>query len=160
MSDLSVEISERLPSKQYARFLTRNETDAEDLVQDCVERAISRQEQFRPGTNLDAWLNTIMRNIFINGKRHIKLVMQHEQRERLTENDSTPPPQMDHVELQQVREAWSKLSRHHRRAIELLCFEQTTYKEVAAEMGISAATAKTRLFRARERLRTQFAEAA
>src|SRR5690606_895974 len=64
------EISERLPKlKRYARYLTRNETEAEDLIQDCVERAISRQELFKPGTNLDAWLITIMRNIFINGKR-------------------------------------------------------------------------------------------
>jgi RNA polymerase sigma-70 factor (ECF subfamily) len=81
MSDLSMEITERLPKlKRYARHLTRNQADAEDLVQDCVERAISRQEQFRPGTNLDAWLNRIMRNIFINGVRHDKLVKQHAQR--------------------------------------------------------------------------------
>jgi RNA polymerase sigma-70 factor (ECF subfamily) len=81
MSDLSREISARMPAlKRYARFLTRNETDAEDLVQDCVERAINRQDQFRRGTNLDAWLNTIMRNIFINGQRHNKLVRQHAHR--------------------------------------------------------------------------------
>lgn len=158
MSDLSSEISARMPSlKRYARYLTRNETDAEDLLQDCVERAINRQEQFRPGTNLDAWLNTIMRNIFINGKRHNKLVREHAQRERLTESDSTLPPQMDHIELQQVLQAWNGLSHHHRRAIQLLCFEQTSYKEAAADMNISVATAKTRLFRARQRLRTQFA---
>lgn len=160
MSDISLssQISDRLPAlKRHALYLTRNEADAEDLVQDCVERGIRRQEQFQPGTNLDAWLHTIMRNIFINGKRHEKLVRRHVQRETLAENDSVRPSQIDHIELKQVLEECDRLSEEHRRVIQLLCVQQVSYQEAAREIDIPEATAKTRLFRARERLRMKFA---
>lgn len=152
------EISERLPKlKRYARYLTRNETEAEDLIQDCVERAISRQELFKPGTNLDAWLITIMRNIFINGKRSEKLARNYTQREMARAETGVKPSQMDHVALKQVLKACDDLHSNHRKAIRLLCLDQVSYGEAARRMGVPVATAKTRLFRARERLRVQFA---
>lgn len=158
MPELSQDIAERLPLlTRYARYLTRNESDAEDLVHDCVERAIRRQDQFRPGTNLDAWLRTIMRNVFINQKRHEKLITRHAQQERLKEESQETPAQMHAMELSQVLGACDKLSQDHQMALRLLCLDQKSYKAAAREMGIPVATAKTRLFRARERLRAQCA---
>lgn len=152
------DISERLPKlKRYARYLTRNESDAEDLTQDCVERAISRQELFKPGTNLDAWMITIMRNIFINGKRSEKLARNYSQREQIRAETGVKPSQMDHVALKQVLNACENLHSNHYKAIRLLCLDQVSYGEAARRMGVPVATAKTRLFRARERLRMQFA---
>lgn len=71
MIHLAHQVAERMPKlKQYARSLTPNKTDAEDLVHECVERTLMRLNQFDERTNLDALLMTIMRNVFINGKRH------------------------------------------------------------------------------------------
>lgn len=160
MTNLASEIAARLPKlKRYARSLTKNESQAEDLTQDCLERALTRQSQFQPGTNLDAWLMTIMRSIFINGKRHDKLVREHAQRERLVPQDTAQPSQVDHVELGEVVRALRRLGRNHRLAIQLLCIEQRSHKEAARAMGVPVATAKTRLFRARERLRAELATA-
>lgn len=158
MTDLAKEISDRLPVlTRYSKYLTRNEADAEDLVQDCVERAIDRQAQFQPGTNLDAWLKTIMRNIFLNKMRRDKLVRLHAGRERLTETNYAMPSQDDYLELKEVFRAMRRLSANHKRAIQLLCVDDVGYQEAARRMSVPEATAKTRLFRARERLRTQFA---
>lgn len=157
-ADLSKQISDLLPAlKRYARFLARNETDADDLVQDCVERAIRNHRKFQEGTNLNAWLNTIMRNTFINKLRHDKIVRQHVQHESLADTNSTPASQMDHMELKEVVQACEQLSGDHKKAIELLCIKQVSYKEAARQMKVREATAKTRLFRAREKLRMQFA---
>lgn len=156
MTAFAQDIADRMPKlKRYARSLTRNEADAEDLVQDCVERALTRATQFQTGTNLDAWLMTIMRSIFINGKRHDRLVREHAQRERLAPPEPVRPSQIDHVELKEVARACAKLGRNHRLAIRLLCLEQRSHKEAARVMGVPVATAKTRLFRARERLRME-----
>lgn len=157
-TDLSTQISDHLPSlKRYARFLARNEIDADDLVQDCVERAIRNRKKFQPGTNLHAWLNTIMRNTFINRMRHEKIVRQHVQSESLADTHSAPPAQIDSIELKEVVNACDDLSADHREAIQLLCIQQVSYKEAARRMQVREATAKTRLFRAREKLRVQFA---
>lgn len=158
-ADFSSQISELLPAlKRYARFLARNESDADDLVQDCVERAIRNQAKFQAGTNLNAWLNTIMRNTFINKLRHDKIVRQHVQHECLCEDiNVSHASQLDHMELREVVQACDELSRDHRQAIDLLCIRQMSYKEAARRMNVREATAKTRLFRAREKLRMQFA---
>lgn len=158
-ADLSQQISELLPAlKRYARFLARNESDADDLVQDCVERAIRNHGKFQEGTNLNAWLNTIMRNTFINKLRHDKIVRQHVQHESLGEDiNVSPASQFDHIQLGEVLRACEDLSDDHRQAIDLLCIKQVSYKEAARRMTVREATAKTRLFRAREKLRMQFA---
>ena len=158
MTDMAHEISERLPKlARYARYLARNEADAEDLVQDCVERAIARRDQFQPGTNLDAWLKVIMRNIFLNRMRHEKLVRLHAEREVRTETKHALPSQDDHLELQDVFTAMNSLSKNHREAIRLLCIKQVGYRETARRMHVPRSTVKTRLFRAREQLRTRMA---
>lgn len=158
MTDMAHEISERLPKlTRYARYLTRNEADAEDLVQDCVERAIDRSDQFRKGTNLDAWLKVIMRNIFLNRVRHEKLVRFHAEQATRTDSNYALPSQDDHLELQDVFAAMDDLSDNHRKAIQLLCVNQVGYREAARRMHVPRSTAKTRLFRAREQLRTRFA---
>ncbi len=158
MTDLAHDVADRMPKlKRYARSLTRNEADAEDLLHDCVERALTRLNQFQEGTNLDAWLMTIMRSVFINGKRHDKLVREHAKRELMAPQRHAEPTQMHHVELREVSRACRRLSRHHREAIQLLCVEQRSHKEASRLLGVPAATVKTRLFRARERLKMELA---
>ena len=111
-------IEEQLPSiRRYAHALERNPHAAEDLIQDCVERALSRQEQFQPGTNLRTWMFTIMHNLQCDRKRK-------DVRRGV------------HVPL----EEWSD-------------GEGMAYEEAAEVLEIKVGTVKSRLFRARERLR-------
>ena len=74
MSAFTSDLQTLLPDlNRFARVLTRNEDDAYDLVQDCVERALRKQELFQTGTSLKSWLFTLMRNIFISQKRRVAL---------------------------------------------------------------------------------------
>lgn len=157
-TSMADDISKRLPKLiRYARYLTRNEADAEDLLHDCVERAIVRRDQFRQGTNLDAWLKVVMRNIFLNRKRHDKTIRLYAEREARTNPHYVPPSQDDHMELREVIDAMDDLSANHKKTIDLLCIKQVGYGEASEEMQVPRTTAKTRLFRARERLRTRLA---
>jgi len=146
-------ISKKLPMlKRYARSLTGNAHDSEDLVQDCVERSLTRANQFTEGTNLEAWLITIMRSIFINGKRHEKIVREHAKLAQKTLPRAAQPTQMTRLELREMARAYERLSEDHRTVLRLVAIEQRPHKEAAKILDIPAATAKTRLFRARERL--------
>ena len=70
MSAFQTELQDLIPDlTRFARSLTRNEDNAHDLVQDCVERALRKKALFQAGTSLKSWLFTLMRNIFISGKR-------------------------------------------------------------------------------------------
>ena len=158
MSALNRDILERMPGlERYARSLTKNSADAEDLVQDCIERALTKHSQFRAGTNLNAWLMTIMRHIFLNSMRqnmrHEQILQQQGTLAASVGDQSTSPSQLGYVELRDVVRACGNLRKHHQRAIELFVIKQCSHKEAADAMGVSITTAKTRLFRAREKLR-------
>jgi len=152
--DFGAEVAERLPLlKRYARSLGATECDADDLVQDCVERALDRSGQFEAGTNLEAWLITILRSVFMNGKRHEKVANNYANNRKHMVEQATPPSQLHYLELKETLRACQRLSRDHQTAIVSLAIRQETHREVAKGMGTSTATAKTRLFRARAHLK-------
>ena len=73
MSTFHEDLEHLLPDlNRFARVLTRNEDDAYDLVQDCVERALRKRELFNDGSSLKSWLFTVMRNIFISQRRRVR----------------------------------------------------------------------------------------
>jgi RNA polymerase sigma-70 factor (ECF subfamily) len=147
-----------------ARYLTANDTDAEDLVQETYSRALGSAGQFTPGTNLKAWLFRILRNTFISQYR----------RERGNPtvgglDTVAPMPQApgdiararDEVELDRLRKvvaeelerALMTLSEDARTVI-LLDLEGLSEAEVAEVMGCAVGTVKSRLSRARASLRS------
>jgi len=147
-----------------ARYLTANDTDAEDLVQETYSRALGNAEQFTPGTNLKAWLFRILRNTFISQYR----------RERSNPtvgglDTVAPVPRApadvgwvkDEVELDRLRKvvaedierALMTLSEDARTVI-LLDLEGLSETEAAAVMGCAVGTVKSRLSRARASLRS------
>ncbi|MBB4039832.1 RNA polymerase sigma-70 factor (ECF subfamily) [Microvirga flocculans] len=141
-----------LPSlRSFAISLTRDVHRAEDLVQETILRAISRQESFEAGTNLQAWLFTILRNLFFSAHRK-------SQREVEDVDGShaaaliTIPDQEDRIVVQDLEAALAKLPQEQREAILLVGAEGLSYEETAEALGVKVGTIKSRVNRARNRL--------
>ena len=119
------------PLRRYARSLTRDETQAEDLVQDTLVRAYERRGSFRPGGNLRGWLLSILHNTFIDGRRrHVAEFRRLEQAAALADT-AAPPEQESRVRLQQVQAAFMSLPDEQRAALHLVAIEGLSYQEAA-----------------------------
>ncbi|GIX17024.1 MAG: DNA-directed RNA polymerase sigma-70 factor [Rhodothalassiaceae bacterium] len=139
--------------RRYARALTRDPDDADDLVQDTLERAIARLDQFQPGTDLRSWMFTIMHNLFIDGCRRARRRGESVEIEDWMANASAEPSQLDAVTVREVIEKMDHLSPHEREVLEKVAIDGMKYEEAAAELGVAVGTVKSRLFRARESLK-------
>lgn len=140
--------------RRYALALTRNPQEAEDLVQDCLSRAIGAAASYRPGTNLRAWLFRILHNA------HISELRRRQTRERFAEpapEGGQAPDQLTRVELGEVLAALDRLPEPQRAAITLIALEDMRYEEAAAVLGIPLGTFMSRLARGREALRRALA---
>jgi RNA polymerase sigma-70 factor (ECF subfamily) len=141
-----------IPSlRAFARSLCRNRDRADDLVQDTLLRAIAGIGTFDKGTNLEAWLFTIMRNTFSNECRRLKRVVQDED-DRLAETLSTPPGQIGWAIARDFRMGLERLSPDQRQALFLVGAEGLSYDDAAAMTGCQTGTIKSRVSRARTML--------
>jgi RNA polymerase sigma-70 factor (ECF subfamily) len=141
------------PLRRYARSLTRDESQAEDLVQDALVRAYERQGSFRSGGNLRGWLLSILHNTFIDGRRrHMAEARRLEQTVALTDT-AAPAEQESRVRLQQIQAAFMRLPDEQRAALHLVAIEGLPYQEAANALGIPVGTLMSRLGRARATLR-------
>jgi RNA polymerase sigma-70 factor, ECF subfamily len=137
--------------RAYAISLTHDMNRAEDLVQETVLRAISKQEKFETGTNLQAWLFTILRNLFFSA---------HRKTEREVEDSDgfhaaamiSLPDQEDRLAVQDVHAALARLPREQQEALLLVGAEGLSYEETADALGVKVGTIKSRVNRARNRL--------
>jgi RNA polymerase sigma-70 factor, ECF subfamily len=145
-------IIEHIPRlRRYARALVGDRYIAEDLVQDTLERAWNKFYLWRPGSDLRAWLFTIMHNVFVNEARRRR----HEIEQLMEE---VPPvavraTQSEQLELRDVDRALRSLPVDQREVLLLVAVEQFTYEEVSKSLEIPIGTVMSRLSRARERLR-------
>jgi RNA polymerase sigma-70 factor (ECF subfamily) len=141
--------------KPFAIKLTRNVTEAEDLVQETILKAISNYNKFQEGTNLKAWLYTIMKNIFIN-----------EYRKKLRSNiisDATPNSFYLNVSsnitnqaerifvMEDINKALLKISVELRVPF-LMHYKGYKYQEIAEKLNLPLGTVKSRIFFARKEL--------
>lgn len=142
------------PLRRYARTLTRDETQAEDLVQDTLVRAYERRGSFRSGGNLRGWLLSILHNTFIDGRRrHVAELRRLEHAAALTDN-AAPPEQESRIRLRQVQVAFMSLPDEQRAALHLVAVEGLSYQEAASALRIPVGTLMSRLGRARATLRS------
>jgi len=135
----------------FARSLTRNFVEADDLVQETLLKALANIDRFEPGTKLRPWLFTIMRNTFYSDLRKKRREVQDvegEQAARLT----TGPRQDSAVDFEDFKEAFARLHSDHREVLTLIGASGCSYEEAAAICGCAVGTIKSRVNRARRRL--------
>jgi RNA polymerase sigma-70 factor (ECF subfamily) len=151
----------------FASRLARNTTEAEDLVQDTFARAMAARAQFRPGSNLKAWLFRILRNAYIDGRRRARHGFEVSASARDEEDTVEVHTELlrGDLELERLRRvvaedieaALTKLG-DEARAVVLLDLEGFTEAEIGEVMGTPSGTVKSRLSRARARLRRLLVE--
>jgi len=157
--EIGLEISRLLPDlRRYARSLVRNDEDAADLVQDCIERALKKATQFRADSNLKAWLFTLMRSLFINGRRHEAVARRYASGLAAMATAAIGPAQLHRIYLAQTIKAVTQLPPAERGAVTACGLLEATPTTVAAALGLSTATLKARLCRGRAALRARLGE--
>jgi RNA polymerase sigma-70 factor (ECF subfamily) len=148
------DIEELIPVlRRYGRFLARDPHHADDMVQDCLERAVCHLDQIRAGTNLRAWLLTMMRNCLLDGSRR-------EKREIEVGPNAAPrdkawsPAREDHILLlEELSEAFLDLPDSQKLAMICVIFEGLPYDEAAEVLEVPVGTIRSRVARGREAVR-------
>jgi len=135
--------------RRYARALAGDRYQADDLVQDTLERALSKFHLWRPGSDLRAWLFAIMHNVFINQLKSRREYVLDEALEAGLE----AAPQADMLEIRDLDTALRHLSHQQREVVLLVGLEQFSYAEAGKALDIPVGTVMSRLSRGRERLR-------
>jgi RNA polymerase sigma-70 factor, ECF subfamily len=152
-NDIRRELIDLLPRlRRFAYALTGDSHHGDDIIQEACARAIAHIDQFQPGTRLDHWMYRIVRNIWLNQERALKV------RGRVIDLDAAPEPVGEdgrHVTemrltLRQVLQALAKLPRDQQELIALVCIEGLSYQHAADILPLGTAT--SRLARARRRL--------
>lgn len=144
--------------RRYARVLTGDSTRADDLVQDTLVRAWDKRRLWQSGSDLRAWLFTIMHNVHVNGRA---IAQREAANVSLDSGDEYSPPlqvaergnQLDRIELSEVVQQVSRLPSEQREVLLLVAVEGLRYKEIASALAIPVGTVMSRLSRARDKLR-------
>src|SRR5215469_13289474 len=139
--------------RRYARALTRNADRADDLVQDTLVRGIAKAHLWQPGTDIRAWLFTIMHNQYVNS---IRRAMREQANVDIDQVAATLTATADPTASRQLSEldlALGHLSKGQREVVLLVGLEGMTYDEAAKIMRVPIGTVRSRLGRARESLR-------
>jgi RNA polymerase sigma-70 factor (ECF subfamily) len=140
--------------RRFAHTLSRNGTDADDLAQATIERALRSRSQWQAGTRLDSWLYRIMRNLWIDtvrsrGRRE-KFEAPMDEADRLGE-DPRDAIEASH-ELKRMMSALERLPAEQREVVALILIEGFGYRETAAMLGLPIGTVSSRLVRGRAAL--------
>jgi len=137
----------------FARRLTANDGAlADDLVQDTCVNALRAADRFELGTNMDAWLATILRNRFLSlAKRHARRFETVDD-ELLARMTAGTVPQQGRLEMIALEEAFERLRPVERRALMMATTEDRSYAEIAHDCHCAVGTVKSRVSRARSRL--------
>ena len=155
IGELIVALLPRL--RRFARSLSRNQHDADDLAQVAVERALRHREQFRAGANLSSWLFGIMKNAWLDDRR-----ARARRAEVALPDDSGEHPAVTPADtntaMWSVSEAMDKLPDEQRLAIACVLVEGMSYKEAAEVLGIPVGTLTSRLARGRTALAAALAD--
>ena len=157
LNELRQGITELLPRlRRFGAALTGSQDEGDDVVQAAIERALSKAELWQPGTRLDSWMFKIMQNHWKDKVRKTK----HEQKKQILEfagsDQSIDGRRVTEttIMLTKAREQFSRLSEDQRTVLALVVIDGHSYQEAADQLEIPIGTLMSRLYRAREALRT------
>lgn len=144
--------------RRYARALCGNPETADDLVQDCVERALRKRRLWRPSGRLRSWLMRMLYRIYLNRRKRSAIERRHAEWNAAPHEVSTSPqPELRH-ECRELVAALDTLPEAQRAAILLVALEDVDYQEGAWILGIPVGTLRSRLSRGREALRRHMSD--
>jgi RNA polymerase sigma-70 factor (ECF subfamily) len=153
LNDFSTRVQELIPRlRRYARALTGDRTAADDLVQDTLERAWNKLHLWRRGSDLRAWLFTIMHNVHVNQVRSRASAAMVSLDDEVFDPPARPT-QTDMLEVRDIDAALRRLPLEQREVLLLVALERMSYDEAARTLAIPIGTVMSRLARGRERLR-------
>jgi RNA polymerase sigma-70 factor (ECF subfamily) len=143
--------------RRYARVLAGDHARADDLVQDTLARAWEKRRLWAAGTDLRAWLFTIMHNLYVNQLAQWRRDSAHDSLDADADGLAWQVPvranQADRVELQHVLREMGRLPAEQREVLLLAAVEELRYEEIAKLLSVPVGTVMSRLSRAREKLR-------
>ena len=139
--------------RRYARALTRDVTRADDLVQSCLTRAVAKQDLWQAGTDLRAWLFTILHNQHVNDIRRAVREENNVSIDDIARVATVQANAMDVLTLRDLEAALAKLPGEQRQVILLVGLEGLAYEEVASILRVPVGTVRSRLSRGRDQLR-------
>lgn len=153
--DFRRRVAAELPMlRRFARALTGDPALADDLVQDCLERALAKSHLYDPARPLRAWLYAVLRNVHISGLRRSSRSRIVKTVDELTEDEGTVEPDQEQgLAVRTVTEALDRLSDQHREVIVLIGLEEMSYRDASDILGLPVGTVMSRLSRAREQMR-------
>lgn len=149
MSEFLIELEQCIPAlRRYAFSLFHQQEEADDLVQDCLERAIKKQSLWKQGSSLRAWLFTMQHNLYINQlKKRGRQPLMTEETEQLTH--SLEPHKSD-VLIRDIEFCMRQLPDEQRQVLLLVTVQGFSYKEVGRIIDVPVGTVMSRLSRARK----------
>ncbi len=139
--------------RRYATALVGNRYDADDLVQDCVEKALANRHALRDPSRLGGWLMSILHNLHISVLRGRRRRGAEVPVEDLADDLALSAPPTDRAEVRDFVRAFGQLTEEHRAVLLLTGMEGLSYREAAEVLELPIGTVMSRLARARERLR-------
>lgn len=149
------ELNDVLPALQrFALSLTRNHDAASDLVQDSVERALRKSEYYEPGTNFRSWMFTLCKRLFLNQirkqkTRGVDVELSDAPQGKLSASAS----QDTTLECQEMLDCFERLPKRDRIVLSMIAVDGMKYEEAAARLNVPVGTVRSRLSRARTRLK-------
>ncbi|MEX2615963.1 MAG: sigma-70 family RNA polymerase sigma factor [Alphaproteobacteria bacterium] len=153
MNEVVQHIENHIPAlRRYALVLSRDATDADDLVQNCLLRALSKAHLYKCGTNLRAWLLTILHNLYMSEVRRNAKWKRPANPEGALEKLSVPASQPSAVMLRAVARAMMALPDQQRKILYRIGVDGESYKEVAKQFDLPVGTVKSGCYRARTTL--------
>jgi len=154
--DLALPLFDQLYN--FARWLTQDTAEAEDLVQETYAKALRGFSSFQVGTNFRAWMYRILRNSFLNSRSGLKTTVVFDEEDHETVGSAgSPNPEslmIEQANREIVQQALADLPVHYREILLLCEVEEMSYEELAQALAIPLGTVMSRLFRARKALRS------
>jgi RNA polymerase sigma-70 factor (ECF subfamily) len=154
MNQVYSEVENHIPHlRRYARAIAHNPTAAEDLLQDCLTRALTKSHLFKPGTNLRAWLFTILHNEHVSTMRRQGQTGVRVDPDDVAADLATRPEQDKRLLVKALDKALMLLPKGQRALIMSVAWDGLSYEQVARRSGLPVGTVKSRVSRGRAALR-------